>query len=85
MKKLQVRWQRLVDEEGQTCDRCGMTETAVVDAVEKLKHSLKELEIDVVLKKEVLSQSTFLKEPLEPNRIWIAGEPLEKWVSATSA
>jgi hypothetical protein len=84
MKKLHIIWQRLVDEQGRTCDRCGMTETAVGDAVEKLKRSLKELNIDVVLKKEILSPSTFRKDPLESNRIWIAGQPIEKWLSATS-
>lgn len=84
MKKLHILWQRLVDEQGRTCDRCSMTETAVVDAVEKLKRTLKELNIDVVLKKEILSPSTFLQDTLESNRIWIAGEPLEKWLSATS-
>jgi len=28
MKKLKIVWQRLADEQGQTCDRCGKTETA---------------------------------------------------------
>lgn len=84
MKKLHIVWQRLVDERGQTCDRCGTTDTAVVEAVQKLKRSLKELGIDVVLEKKTLSPSTFLKEPLESNRIWIGGEPIEKWLSATT-
>ena len=84
IKTLTVRWQRLVDEEGQTCDRCGTTETAVENAVRKLKRSLKELDIDVVLEKKALSPSTFSKDPLQSNRIWIAGEPLEAWLSATS-
>lgn len=84
MKTLQIRWQRLVNDQGQTCERCGITETAVGSAVEKLKHSLGELGIDVVLKKAVLDQATFLKNPIESNRIWIAGEPLEAWLSATS-
>ena len=84
MKVLPIRWQRLVDEQGQTCDRCGTTETAVEDAIQKLKRSLKELDIDVVLEKKALSPSTFSKDPLQSNRIWIAGEPLEAWLSATS-
>jgi len=84
VKVLQIRWQRLVDEQGQTCDRCGTTETAVEEAVQKLKRSLKELGIDVVLEKKTLNPSTFLKDPLESNRIWVAGEPVEKWLSATS-
>lgn len=84
MKTLKIRWQRLVDERGQTCDRCGTTGTAVGEAVEKIKRSLGELGIDVVLEKGVLNPSTFLEDPRESNRIWIAGEPLEKWLSATS-
>lgn len=84
MKTMKILWQRLVDERGQTCDRCGTTETAVEEAVQKLKRSLKELGIDVVLEKKTLSPSTFLKDPLESNRIWVAGEPIEKWLSATS-
>lgn len=84
MKKLNIVWQRLVDERGQTCDRCGTTEMAVGEAVQKLKRSLNELGIDVVLEKKILRPSTFLKDPLESNRIWVAGEPIEKWLSATS-
>ncbi len=84
MKTLKVRWQRLVDEHGRTCDRCGTTEKAIGDAVEKLKRSLGELGIGVVLEKEALSLSTFHKDPLESNRIWVGGEPFERWLSATS-
>jgi hypothetical protein len=84
VKTLNILWQRLVDERGQTCDRCGTTETAVDEAVQKLKRSLQELGIDVVLEKETLNPSAFLKDPLDSNRIWVAGEPIEKWLSATS-
>ena len=84
LAKVKILWQRLVDERGQTCDRCGTTEAAVEEAVQKLKRSLKELGIAVVLEKKTLSPSTFLKDPLESNRIWVAGEPIEKWLSATS-
>lgn len=84
LKEVKILWQRLVDEHGQTCDRCGTTEMAVEEAVNRLKRSLKQMGIDVVLEKKTLSHSTFLKDPLESNRIWIAGEPIEKWLSATS-
>lgn len=84
MSTLIVRWQRLVNEEGRTCDRCGTTERAVDDAIRQLQRSLKELNIDVVLEKTTLSPATFAKDTLESNRIWIAGEPIEKWLSATS-
>ena len=83
MKVLQIRWQRLVDKQGRTCDRCGTTETSVEDAFQTLKRSLKELDIEVVLEKKALSPSAFSKDPLESNRIWIAGKPIEEWLSAT--
>jgi hypothetical protein len=84
MNVLQIRWQRLVDERGQTCDRCCATETAIEDGFQKLRRSLKELDIDVVLEKIALSPSTFSKDPLQSNRIWIAGKPIEEWLSATT-
>jgi hypothetical protein len=84
MKTLNICWQRLVDERGQTCDRCGTTETAVEQAVQKLKRALRELDIDVVLEKTTLSPTAFLKDPLESNRVWVAGEPIESWLSATA-
>ena len=84
MKVLQICWQRLVDEQDLTCDRCGTTEKAVEKAIQKLRRSLKELDIDVVLEKKAISPSTFSKDPLQSNRIWIAEKPLEEWLSATS-
>lgn len=84
MKVLQIRWQRLVDEQGLTCDRCGTTEKAVDEAIRKLHRSLKELGIDVVLEKKAISLSVFSRDPLQSNRIFIAEKPLENWLSATS-
>lgn len=84
IQTLRIRWQRLVNAKGQTCDRCGMTETAVVDAAEKLSRCLKELDIAVILEKEAINESTFLEKPLESNRIWIDGKPLEAWLGAIS-
>jgi hypothetical protein len=84
MKVLKIQWQRLVDEQGRTCNRCGATETSMENAIQKLKRSLKELDIDVVLDKKALNQSIFAKDPLQSNRIWIGGVPIEKWISATS-
>ncbi|UCE20640.1 MAG: DUF2703 domain-containing protein [Gemmatimonadota bacterium] len=83
-KVLQIQWQRLVDEQGQTCDRCGTTERSVEEAFHKLKRSLRELDIDVVLEKTVLSPSAFSQDPLQSNRIWIEGKPIEEWLSATT-
>lgn len=84
MPTLHVVWQRLVDDHGQTCDRCGATEASVETAVEKLSRALAELDIEVVLEKRTISPSAFRQDPLASNRIWIAGEPLETWLSASS-
>jgi hypothetical protein len=83
MRILKIRWQRLVNAEGQTCDRCGETGTEVQDAVDKLARALKEVGIEVALEKLALSQSEFSKDTLQSNRIWMGGEPLETLLSAT--
>ncbi len=82
-RTLQVRWQRLVDAKGQTCDRCGTTEKAAEDGVKKLRRSLKAVGIEVVLEKVAVNSAEFAKEPLESNRIWIADKPIEEWLGAT--
>lgn len=79
---LQVRWQRLVDEQGQTCERCGGTEKAINAAVKQLRRSLKGLNIDVVLVKTNLDGAAFAKAPLESNRIWVGDKPVEEWLQA---
>lgn len=83
MKVLQIRWQRLVDEKGRTCDRCGATETSIEEAVAKLTRSLRELGVNVVLEKSALDARTFAGDPLQSNRIWIGGKPIEDWLQAS--
>jgi len=83
MKTLTIRWQRLVNESGQTCTRCEETGNTVKTAFEKLKKTLAELDIEVELEKETLDFSIFIKNPLQSNRIWIGGRPLEEWIGAT--
>jgi hypothetical protein len=79
---LRVRWQRLVDDKGQTCDRCGGTERATQQGVKTLSRCLKPAGIDVVWEKTALSPAEFAKNPLESNRIWIADKPIEEWLRA---
>ena len=83
MKTLKIRWQRLVNEGGQTCTRCEETGDTVKTAFDKLKKTLAELDIEVELEKETLDFSIFTKNPLQSNRIWIGGRPLEEWIGAT--
>lgn len=79
---LHVRWQRLVDEKGQTCARCGATEQAAAEGVKKLGRCLKPLGVKVVLEKTALSVAEFTKDPLQSNRIWIGEKPIEEWLRA---
>ena len=82
MKTLKVRWQRLVDEKGQTCQRCGSTEKEVQKAILILTQSLAPLEIQVILEKKALDPATCAKDISQSNRIWIGGRALEKWLGA---
>lgn len=75
-KILNIKWQRLVTEE-ETCPRCGNTEQELHKAIDKLKQVLRPLDIDVILEKEKLNISEFKQDPLQSNRIWINGQPIE--------
>jgi len=82
VKMLTVRWQRLVDEKGQTCERCGSTEKELQEALGSLKKSLGSLGIEVVLDKRALDPKTCAKDISQSNRIWIGERPLEAWLGA---
>ncbi len=79
MKTLKIKWQRLIFDE-QTCPRCGSTEQEVEKAVSLLKESLRPLGIRVALEKRELTEAEFKKDPLQSNKIWIKGRPLEDWI-----
>ena len=83
MRKLEIRWQRLINSNGQTCTRCGETGNTVETAFIKLRQALAALDIEVELKQETLDFTLFAKDPLQSNLIWISGKPLEEWVEAT--
>ena len=82
-RTLIIKWQRLVDDSGQTCDRCGTTQEEVRKAQVLLAKSLSPLGITVVLEERKLDRATAAKNILESNRIWVAGKPLETWIGAT--
>jgi hypothetical protein len=82
MKTLTIRWQRLVDEKGQTCERCGSTEKEVQKAFRSLEKSLTPLGITVTLEEKTLDSATCAEDISESNRIWIGNRPLEKWLGA---
>ncbi len=82
MKTLAIRWQRLVDEKGQTCERCGSTEQELQKAIQSLKKSFAPLGIEVALEKKALDPATCAKDVTQSNRIWINEQSLEEWLSA---
>ncbi|MBI4684743.1 MAG: DUF2703 domain-containing protein [Nitrospirae bacterium] len=84
MKTLTIKWQRLLDEKNQTCQRCGSTENEIEKALIKLKQSLAPLGMEIVLEKIAINFDTFHKDPSQSNRIWIEGKYLEEWTNAES-
>jgi len=77
---LTIRWQRLVDDVGETCVRCGATQEEVLQAFNSLQVSLRPLGIKVALEENALSPQECAKDISESNRIWVADRPLEEWV-----
>jgi len=81
-KVLKITWQRLVDEKGQTCVRCGATEKQLQESFLSLKKSLAELGIKVSLKKKALDPATCAKDISQSNLIWVGEQTLEQWLGA---
>lgn len=84
MKTLKILWQRLIDEGGSTCPRCHGTHEEIQLAVKKLQAVLKPLDIEPVLTTQEIKMETFLSNPSESNKIWIADKPIEEWLGATT-
>ena len=80
-KTLTIQWQRLLDAEKTTCDRCAGTEKALDRAVATLERSLGPLGMRVKLEKKSLGPER-AKDILDSNQILIAGHPLEEWLGA---
>ena len=82
MKSLPIIWQRLVDSDGKTCDRCNATYQEMLRAVGRLKETLRPLGIEPTLEIREIDEESFRANPSESNRIWIAGRPMEEWLGA---
>ncbi len=76
-RTLVIRWQRLVDNAGDTCDRCAGTQRSIEQARRTLAASLKPLGLQVQVIKSQLTAEQFKLDPSESNRIWIGEETLE--------
>lgn len=79
---LEIRWQRLVDVQGATCERCQSTGDAVELAAKKLRQALQTLSITVNIQKKEITWEEFCQNPQESNRIWLNGKSLETWIGA---
>ena len=82
MKTLVVEWQRLLDEQKQTCPRCGSTEQEVDKAIQELNQLLKQSGVIASLVKKAIDSESFKKDVLQSNKILIAGKTLEEWLGA---
>ena len=82
MKSLVIEWQRLLDEQKQTCPRCCSTEQEIDRAVKELNRLLDEYGIVVSLVKKVIDLDNFKKDTLQSNKILIAGKAMEEWLGA---
>jgi hypothetical protein len=81
-RTLVIRWQRLVDEAGDTCGRCGHTERALAEAQRLLTASLRPLGLHVRVVRTQLTAEQFELDPSASNRIWIGDEPLDTILGA---
>ena len=81
-KVLKITWQRLVDEKGQTCQRCGSTEKELQKASKSLKKSLSPLGIKVALEKKALDLAECAEDISQSNRIRVGERTLEEWLGA---
>jgi len=84
METITIEWHRLVDQKGETCDRCANTGDATEAAFAKLTRCLAEVGIEVLLEKSTLDESSFFANPLQSNRILIDGKTIEEWLGAAT-
>lgn len=83
MKTLTIQWQRLVNESGQTCERCENTGDSVETAFKKLHKAFAELNIKVKLESKSINNTAFKSDPLQSNQLCVNGKPLEEWIGGT--
>lgn len=82
MKTLPIVWWRLVNAEGETCDRCDATYRELQRAVARLTEALLPLGIEPTFETRAIGPDEFEADPRESNRVWIAGRPMEEWLGA---
>ena len=83
MRSLPIVWHSHVSPAGRTCDRCGATRQELEWAVAVLQHALRPLGIEPHLEIVEIDEASFTANLAEPNRLWIAGKPMEEWLDET--
>jgi Domain of unknown function (DUF2703) len=79
-KTLKIEWQRLVDQSGDTCQRCNETGKSLDSAFAKLSQALAPVGIQVMTVKSKISPRAFKKDPTKSNEIRINRKSLEEWL-----
>lgn len=82
MQPISIIWQRLVDEQGETCERCGATGQELIKALRFLSKALAPVGLSFTLEEQALSPVEFAQDPLRSNRILIDGRELGEWLGA---
>ena len=77
-----VRWQRLVTEAGETCDRCLNTQEEVGLATDTLRRCLRPLNIEVALEETPMTPAACARDISQSNRIFLDDRALEDWLGA---
>jgi hypothetical protein len=83
MRSLPIVWHSHVSPAGRTCDHCGATRQELEWAVAVLQHALRPLGIEPHLEIVEIDEASFTANLAEPNRLWIAGKPMEEWLDET--
>lgn len=78
---LTIAWQRMVTDEGETCNRCGGTQTELGKAVQALRESLEPLGIEVAATETALTTEECASDIMQSNEIVIGGRALGDWLS----
>jgi Domain of unknown function (DUF2703) len=82
VRSLPIVWRRLVSTKGETCERCSATQWELERAVATLEQTLRPLGLQPHLEITEIDEVASRMNPAESNRIWIAGDPIEKWLHA---
>jgi hypothetical protein len=82
-RTLTVRWQRLVNDVGGTCQRCATTQHEVRLAADTLERSLRPLNMKVLVEERPMTPEEFAKDFSQSNRILVDGRSLADWLGGT--